>query len=119
MHKAIVAAMLTASFAPTAAEAGDLWKSFRTCMSDALAAETELLPLAKPGPGQSTLSVRCRGGSAAALFEAMATVGRKDSASGLETRSSEAVQCFRFAGSPVTYECMVTIVVGVPFRDGL
>jgi flavin reductase (DIM6/NTAB) family NADH-FMN oxidoreductase RutF len=46
-------------------------------------------------------------------------VGKQDSASGLETRSSEAVQCFRFAGAPVTFECMVTIAVGVPFRDGL
>ena len=119
MNKAIVAAALAASFAPAAAEAGDLWKSFRACMSDALAVETQLLPLARPGPGQSTLSVRCRGESAAALFEAMAAVGKKDSASGLETRSAEAVQCFRFAGAPVTFECMVTIAVGVPFRDGL
>jgi hypothetical protein len=49
----------------------------------------------------------------------MAAVGKKDSASGIETRSAEAVQCFRFAGAPVTFECMVTIAVGVPFRDGL
>jgi len=119
MLKAIIAVALTAAFVPAAAEAGDLWKSFRTCMSDALAAETQLLPLAKPGPGQSTLSVRCRGSSAAALFDAMAAVGKKDNASGLETRSSEAVQCFRFAGSPVTYECMVTIGVGTRFLDAL
>lgn len=119
MHKAIVATVLTAAFTPAAAEAGDLWKSFRTCMSDALAAETQILPLAKPGPGQSTLSVRCRGASAAALFEAMAAVGKKDSAAGLETRSSEAVQCFRFAGPSPTFECMVTIGVGASFLNAL
>ncbi len=88
-------------------------------MSNALAVETELLPLAKPGPGQSSLSVRCRGEPAAALFEAMGAVAKKDSATGMETRSAESLQCFRFAGPQVTFECMVTISVGVPFRDGL
>jgi hypothetical protein len=119
MIKVTLAAALATGLIPAPSEAGDLWRSFRTCLSDALAAETQLMPLTRPAPGQSTLSVRCRGDSAAALFDAMAAVGKQDSASGLETRSSEAVQCFRFAGAPVTFECMVTIAVGVPFRDGL
>jgi hypothetical protein len=116
---AIVTSALMIGLTPVTAQAGDLWTSFRACLSDALTAETMTLPLAKPAPGQTTLSVRCRGASATRLFETMAAVGKSGSASGVETRAAEAVQCFRFAGPPASYECMVTIGVGAPFVGGL
>lgn len=119
MKKIAVAAAFAIGVFAGPAQAGELWTSFRTCMSDALAAETMLLPVAKPQPGQTTLSVRCRGASASRLWEAMATLGRKDDPSGADRRSAEAVQCFRFTGPPASYECMVTIGVGAAFLNAL
>jgi len=119
MQRIAVIAVLAIAAGAGPAQAGDLWKAYRACMSDALAAETMTLPLARPEPGKASLSVRCRGDSAARLYEAMAVVGRKGSGTGVETRTSESVQCFRFAGSPVSHECIVTIGVGAPFLDAL
>ena len=119
MRKTLVTAALILGVAAVPAQAGELWTSFRACLSDALTAETMTLPLEKRQPGQTTLSIRCRGASASRLFEAMATVGKPGSATGMTTRSAEAVQCFRFTGPPVSDECLVTIGVGAPFLDGL
>ena len=120
MLRTITTAALAIAVAAPPAQAGELWKAFRSCMSDALAAETMTFPLAKPEPGKTTVSVRCRGESAAMLYEAMAAVGKKGGGTGVETRSSDAVQCFRFSRpSSVTFECMVTIGVGAPFLDAL
>lgn len=119
MRTLAVTAALAAAVVAGPAEAGELWTSFRACLSDALTAETMTLPLAKPEPGQTTLSVRCRGASANRLFEAMSAVGKPGSASGIDTRAAEAVQCFRFTGPPASYECMVTIGVGATFLNAL
>jgi len=119
MNKVALALALMIGLAPATSEAGELWTSFRACLSDALTTETMLLPLTKPEPGQTTLSVRCRGASANRLFEAMSTIGKPGSAAGVDTRAAEAVQCFRFTGPPPSYECMVTIGVGAAFLNGL
>lgn len=119
MNRIAFAAALCVGFAPVTSEAGELWTSFRACLSDALTTETMLLPLTKPEPGQTTLSVRCRGASANRLFEAMSAIGKPGSASGVDTRAAEAVQCFRFTGPPASYECMVTIGVGAAFLNAL
>ena len=117
MRKIAVAAVLMIAAAP--AQAGELWEAFQACMTEALASENMTVPLMKPQPGQGSLSVRCRGAAASRLFEAMSVVGKPGSAAGVTTRSSEAVQCFRFSGPPVSSECMVTIGVGAPFNDAL
>lgn len=119
MRRSTLAAAVAIAVAAPPAQAGELWKAFRGCLSDALAAETMTLPLVKPEPGKASLSVRCRGDSAAMLYEAMAVVGKTGGASGVETRTSEAVQCFRFTGSPPTFECLVSIGVGATFLEGL
>lgn len=119
MNRIAAAAALAITTLAGPAEAGELWTSFRACMSEALVAETMTLPLAKPEPGQTTLSVRCRGASASRLFEAMSAIGKPGSAAGVDTRAAEAVQCFRFTGPPASYECMVTIGVGAPFLNAL
>jgi hypothetical protein len=117
------ATTLTAAFVlaivPATAEAGELWAAFHNCMTDAIAAESLIAPLIKPQRDKGILAMRCRGESASRLFAAMAAVGKQDSASGVNSRISEAVQCFRFSGSPATHECMVTIAVGTAFLDGL
>lgn len=119
MNRMLATAALATAIVAGPAQAGELWTSFRACLSDALTVETMLLPLTKPEPGQTTLSVRCRGASANRLFEAMAAVGKPGSASGVDTRAAEAVQCFRFTGPPASYECMVTIGVGAAFLGAL
>ncbi len=119
MKIATATTALVLGLTPITAQAGELWISFRACLSDALTAETMILPLAKPQPGQTTLSVRCRGASAAKLFDLMAKPGRPGSAADSDTRSAEAVQCFRFTGPPVSHECMITIGVGAAFLDAL
>lgn len=84
-----------------------------------MADDNLILPLGKPQPGERTLSLRCRGDSAGRLFEAMSKVGKQESATGVVTRTSDNVQCFRFSGQAVSNECVVTIGVGASFRDAL